>query len=116
MRFYEGAHEYLFKALKLRSYQQCVYLVPEVDNKYDSNAVMLHNGKQKLGSVSATEAPAIKRLLESYGKNNVLICSYATGWDMNFESFKRLGSISVWSTEIVNERLARKFAAQTRVI
>jgi len=118
MRFYQGAHEYLFGAAKLGHYEQCLYLVPEVDNNHDINAVMLHNGKNKLGSVSASEAPALRQLFKMLrnrdGFDSVLICKMQIFIPGPLRLFKEVGSFVVTSNEIVNERLARKFAAKTR--
>ncbi len=123
MRFYPGAFEYLVKASRRIMCDQCLYLVPEVDNNHDVNAVMLHNGEQKLGSVSADAAPELKNLLKlwktseigkEYNTDDVIVCSlqadsvgYGAGDMLNFMN---RGSIIVVGEYRVNERLARKFS------
>ena len=114
MRFYKGAHEELLATSRKDVEEQLLFLVPEVDNNYDINAVMLHNGKQKLGSVTATEAPKLKHMLQQWreengGKDDVVVCRM---WrvDHNLDYFKLAGSITVRGVHRVNERLARKFS------
>ncbi len=117
MRFYAGAQEYLPKAGQYHDvFDQFLYLVPEVDNKYDVNAVMLHNGKQKLGSVEAKDAAKLKRLLTDWRDQNrsntddVIVVRMDTLSHENLNDFKFRGSITVRGMHRVNERLARKFA------
>jgi hypothetical protein len=121
MRFYAGAHDIIHKASKEKDvFDQCLYLVAEKDNKYDTNAVMLHNGKMKLGSVEKNDAAKVKRLLakwldENGGDRNddvvVVRCSYI-GTDPS--TFAFAGSVQVRGMYRVNERLARKFSNQHR--
>lgn len=121
MRFYAGAHEYLHRASKLDVFDQCLYLVPELDNKYDVNAVMLHNGKKKLGSVEANDAARVKRLIQQWKNENG---GGITGEDVvvvrcdrimiDPQTFEFKGSIVVRGMYRVNERLARKFSNKHR--
>lgn len=118
MRFYSGAHEVLLNTSKQKVDDQLLFLVAEVDNNHDINAVMLHNGKQKLGSVTATEAPRLKQMLQKWrdsndGKDDVVVCRM---WriDHSLDYFKNMGSISVRGVHRVNERLARKFSDFSR--
>jgi hypothetical protein len=122
MRFYTGAHDYLHKAGKMSdAFDQCLYLVPEQSNKYDSNAVMLHNGKQKLGSVEANDAAKVRHLLDKWKNEN---CGGIAGEDVivvkcdpmyiDPQTFAFKGSIKVRGMYRVNERLARKFSNKHR--
>lgn len=122
MRFYKGAHDYLFEASKKEWYDQHLYLVAEADNKHDTMAVMLHNGKQKLGSVSSTESTAIRHLFAVWkaqgvavGRgprdDDVVVCSIdKMGIDPVTFEFK--GNVVVHGKYRVNERLARKYAGK----
>lgn len=120
MRFYPGAHSYLHKASQRRdTLDQCLYLVAEVDNKYDVNAVMLHNGKMKLGSVNATDTAKIKRLLNEWHQQNakagedVIVCRCDAIY-IDPQTFGFKGSVQVHGMHRVNERLARKFSDKYR--
>lgn len=110
MRFYPGAFKALWEASKSERSQH-LYLVAEVDNNYDINAVMLHNGKQKLGSVTAIQAPSIKRLMKKMrdetGSDAVIVCTIVT--HQSFADFSSRGSLTIQGKYSVNERLARKF-------
>lgn len=116
MRFYAGAHEYLHKAGQQRDvFDQYLYLVPEVDNKYDVNAVMLHNGKQKLGSVEAKDAAKVKRLFDEWKDANPMHLDDVIVVRMDqvyqhLSDFKYRGSIPVRGMYRIHERLARKFS------
>lgn len=97
-----------------------MFIVPEVGNSKDVNAIMLSNGKQKLASIAASEAPALKALFEAWrsarGYDEVIVVDFVsqpmvnTTWEA--DNFKRLGSFKVKGTHRVHERLARKFAAK----
>lgn len=121
MRFYDGAHNYIHRASKLGVFDQCLYLVPEQGNQYDSNAVMLHNGKKKLGSVEANDAAKVRRLLQQWkdengggigGEDVIVVKCDAIYVDPQTFEFK--GSIKVRGMYRVNERLARKFSNKHR--
>lgn len=123
MRFYKGSHEYLHMAGKLRdTFDQCLYLVPEQSNKYDSNAVMLHNGKMKLGSVVATDAGKVRRMIDKWKADNGgdditdedVIVVKADPMAYDAQTFGFAGSIKVRGLYRVNERLARKFSNKHR--
>ena len=120
MRFYKGGHEALWKASKEMSYapyKQNLYLVAEVDNNNDVNAVMLHNGKQKIASVSATDAPAIKRILaerlDGSKGDDVIVCTIDRIYE-SLDDFTYRGSITIRGIYRVNERFARKYAEHLR--
>jgi hypothetical protein len=117
MRFYKGSHEYLHKVNEITDvFDQFLFLVPEVDNVHDINAVMLHNGHKKLGSVEARSAAAIKRLMVEWQNasdsrsEDIVVCRIEPTYRSSLEDFKYRGSITVRGMYRVNERLARKFA------
>ena len=124
MRFYEGSYDSLIRSIRqpVKSHRR-LFLVPEVDNKHDVNAVMLSNGCRKIASVAAAEAPKLKALFEKWrcekGYDEVIVVDFVytpsveTQWEVN--NFKRLGSIKVKGLYRVHERLARKFAAKFNV-
>lgn len=112
MKYYPGAHEAIIKASRRDAADQCLFLVADVSNKYDKDAVMLHNGVQKLGHIAANECGAVRRFLEKEsldrGQDAVLVVHVSPNLSDNF----------AWSTSfnvkvvgIVYERFARKFAA-----
>jgi hypothetical protein len=117
MRFYAGAHEYLHKAGQHQDvFDQCLFFVPVVDNMFDVNSVMLHNGKKKLGSVEAKDAARIKRLLDEWRIENpthiedVIVVRMDYLHNQGLADFKYRGSITVRGMYRINERFARKFA------
>lgn len=115
MRFYDGAHKYLYDVSRKDVHDQCLYLVPEFDNKHDMNAVMLHNGQQKIGSVSANDAAKIKRLMLEWKADNgpagedVIVCKCDVIYGPSYD-FDHKGSVTVRGMYRVNERLARKYS------
>lgn len=121
MRFYAGAHDYIHRASKEDVLYQCLYLVPEKDNKYDVNAVMLHNGKIKLGSVESNDAAKLKRLFSEWEAENgggipgedVLVVR-CDSMPIDAKTFEFKGSVHVRGMYRVNERLARKFSNKNR--
>lgn len=119
MRFYDGSFDALIKAAHQPTpTKRCLFLVPEVKNTHDVNAIMLSNGKQKIASVSAADAPAIRLLFENWrrevGYDEVIVvdfvCEPLLKTSTDIVHFKRLGSIRVEGLYRVHERLARKFA------
>jgi len=120
MRFYPGAFEYLKEASRRRDvFDQHLYLVADVTNKHDCNAVMLHNGKQKLGSVNALQATALRKVFAKWRAepdspgDEVIVCR-VDRIDYTAEDFKFVGSIVVHGKHRVSERLARKYADKFR--
>lgn len=112
MRFYQGAHDYLLSQRWVADYEdKRLFLVPEVNNQYDSNAIMLHNGKQKLGSVSAEDASKLRLLFEK-NKDRVLVCNMDSFSGYDKSQFSRLASIKVYPKQWADERPARKYADQ----
>jgi hypothetical protein len=117
MRFYKGAHRELYNTSLLPDYfDQHLYLVSDINNKYDSHAVMLHNGRQKLGSVTSTECHQIRELMKKWseedGQDSVVVCKISKVWSSQEDEFMRAPTIKVHGMQRVNERLARKFAAK----
>ena len=119
MRFYKDAFDYLLKAAEKKDvFDQHLYLVVEADNKHDVNAVMLHNGRQKLGTTVATEAPLLKRLMTNWKTgsrdDSVVVCNIDRIYINKKVDFPFRGSIIVHGKHRVNERLARKYADKFR--
>lgn len=121
MRFYDGAYDSLIKSAKLPTgSERFMFIVPEVGNAKDVNAVMLSNGKRKVASIAAEEAAVLRKLFEGWreetGYDEVIVVDFARQPRVNttfeVEHFKRLGSIKVKGLYRVHERLARKFAAK----
>lgn len=89
--------------------EQCLYLVPE-NNDNDQDAVMLHNGKQKLGNVAKEQARMVRAWLATWKVaqgskgEDVLVCSINHVTD----------PLYVYGNYRVNERLARKFSNKYR--
>lgn len=77
--------------------------------------VFLHNGKQRLGSVSSdtvtTVREVIRRLSINAGSDQVLVCKLVIGDEAKF---KALHKFNVYPDYSVNERLARKFSNKYR--
>ena len=110
MRFYQGAHDYLLAQRWVSEYEdKRLFLVPEVNNRYDTNAIMLHNGKQKLGSVSAEDAARLRPLFDA-NKDQVLVCNMDSFSGYDKSQFSRLASIKVYPKQWADERPARKYA------
>ena len=119
MRFYPGAHEYLHKVgWKNDIFDQFLFLVADVKNEHDIHAVSLHNGKQKLGSVAATESPYLRSLFNKWNdggpKGDYVIVCKLDRIASSLSDFKFAGSIKVHAKYRVNERLARKYADKYR--
>lgn len=118
MRFYKGAHDYIHKVGQISDvFDQCLYLVPEPNNQYDSNAVMLHNGKIKLGSVEASDAARLRLLFQQWKNENGggnggedVVVVKLDRITVDPQTFAFTGSIKIRGMYRVNERLARKFS------
>jgi hypothetical protein len=114
MRFHGDAIRLIDKIKsESSSLRQCLYLVPEVGNQYDKNAVMLHDGKRKLGYVSREFASTIRPVLEQWKRQNednqtgddVVVCTLVnSGWNSHESTTFVTGIFRV------NERVARKFS------
>lgn len=108
MRFYEESYDRLIAQSKNAAISQRLFLVQEVNNEHDQNAIMLHDGERKIASVTADQARAIKKIL--LNTNDVIVCNI--GYISSKAEFKKMLSYTVKGMYIVNERLARKFADQ----
>lgn len=111
MKYYKNAFDRIIEASQRAPEDQCLFLVADVNNKFDKNAVMLHNGVQKLGHISASECGVVKRFLSDEalerGQDVVLVVSMLPAND----TFHWNSSFTVKVVGLVNERVARKYAA-----
>lgn len=111
MKYYTNAHERIIEASRREPKDQCLFLVPDVNNKFDKDAVMLHDGVQKLGHVAAAECGAVRRYLEkealARGQDAVLVVYVPP---IKSDNFQWSTSFNVKAVGIVYERIARKFA------
>lgn len=87
----------------------CLYLVPDPNNKHDKNAIMLHDGKKVLGYVQASEAPHITEMLK--GTEDVY-CVYVTQLGHAGYSYSEPSFLRVTAFCKVDERLARKYKCE----
>lgn len=108
MRYYDGSHEYIQDASGRLGCWQRLFLVRDVGNKYDANAVALHNGATRLGHVSRDQAGEVTKVLNAMaaelGSDAVIVV-------------QTVGTIDNWATAVrvkpiayTPERPARKFA------
>lgn len=111
MKYYDNAYDRIIEASLRAPADQCLFLVPDIYNTHDSNAIMLHDGRRKLGHVARGEAAFIKRFLEkeaaAEGNDQVLVVSVSSILD---KSFMWTSSFTVRIAGIVHERIARKHA------
>lgn len=108
MRYYDGSHEYIEEATERLGCWQRLFLVRDVDNRHDKNAVMLHSGGQRLGYVVRDQTETVARALDDLRAQ--------TGIDVVLV-VQVVGKVSNWTTAIKvkpiaysPERPARKFA------
>lgn len=101
--------------------KQCLYLVADIKNAHDVNAVMLSDGKRKLGSVAGTEALEIRDMLDDWlcevGTDDVITVCIDANFKLNsrYPGTERGGSvIRVTGFGRINERIARKFSDKFR--
>lgn len=108
------ADNQVFARLRAASHRpaedQLLFLVADVHNKFDKNAVMLHDGVKKLGNVVAAQAPAIRKLLDDaaieHGQDQVIVMYLGElGNQPNWSS------LTLQGIGMVYERVARKHAA-----
>lgn len=108
MRFYAGAHEYLKEAASRKGPAQRLFLVRDVGNPYDVNAVALHNGATRLGHVVRDEARGVARVLDKLtadiGGDAVIVV------EINGAINNWMPCIKVKPIAYTPERPARKFA------
>ena len=111
MRHYTNAHDRIIEASRRAPENQCLFLVPDVNNKFDKSAVMLHDGVQKLGHIAATECIEVKKFLEKEslerGQDAVLVVYVPP---IKSDNFNWSTSFNVKVVGIVYERAARKYA------
>lgn len=85
---------------------------------HDTNAVMLHNGVRKLGSLNREQAPLVRGLLESWHRGgndeDVIVVEADELNAQEIEDMRLSGSIRVIAINRVQERLARKFAKEVQ--
>lgn len=109
MRFYDGAGEYLRQAAKRTDVEQRVFLLRDANNPYDDNAVMAHNGKQKLAHVSRHEAKKVCEVLDelkaAMGGDQVLLLSIPSS-----EVTGNYASVQGTAIGFCAERPARKYS------
>jgi hypothetical protein len=114
MKHYEcnKAFDRIIEASAFEPEDQLLFLVPDVHNKHDENAVMLHDGVRKLGHVAAREAYEIRKYLEKeaveQSQDQVIVVSIRPINDPG--AFKWSTSVNVTGIGIVYERIARKYA------
>ena len=112
MRHYKDSFDTIIAASKRPAKDQCLFLVADVGNKFDANAVMLHDGRVKLGYVAASEAAKVKGILTSlaseHGQDQVIVVTVPPV--KNEGDFSWSTSISVKAVGYVYERVARKHA------
>ena len=91
---------------------QRLFLVRDVNIKFDENAVMLHNGHRKIGYVTAKDAPKIRKIIdnltEMMGQDQVIVVKHTS--KIISDSFNWSSSIVVKGVGHVYERYARKVA------
>lgn len=108
MRYYDGSHEYLKDASSRQGCWQRLFLVRDVGNPYDKNAVALHNGAIRLGHVvrgqAATVAKVLDEMAKELGGDAVIVVQTMCAID-NWATLVRVKPIAYSP-----ERPARKFA------
>lgn len=111
MKYYKNAQQLIIEASHRDANEQCLFLVSDVGNKFDSHAVMLHNGRQKLGHVSSAECSEIRKFLDEeskkQGRDVVLIVHVNP---LHRDGFYWQSSFNVSAVGIVYERYARKYS------
>lgn len=112
MKYYNGAYERIIEASRRAPEDQCLFLVHDVGNKFDKDAIMLHDGVSKLGHIAASECGAVRAFLSKEGQlrgQDVVLVAYVP--TIKNDSFSWSTSFSVKAVGLINERVARKFAA-----
>lgn len=89
--------------------KHCLYLVPDIGNKHDSNAIMISDGNKCLGHVTRAEAAILKRKV--FKDTSDVICVYPKDASTDTRT-GMLMSMKVGGFCKVNERLARKYAVE----
>ncbi len=112
-----GGHKSLYRASQVKTPEErFLFLVPDTANKVDVNAVQIHDGKNKLGYVSAAEAPKVRALFSRWkaadGYDSVIVCDIGWMSDFAYEQMRKRNVTQVTGIYRVHERLARKYAAK----
>jgi hypothetical protein len=107
----------LYRASQVKEkLERFLFLIPDVANKHDANAVMIHDGKRKLGYVAASEAPRVRALFDRWraedGFDSVVVCDIGWMSDHSYAHLKRTNTAEVTGLARVHERAARKYAAK----
>lgn len=96
--------------------ERFLFLIPDVANKHDRNAVMIHDGKRKLGYVAAVQAPRVRALFDRWkvedGFDSVIVCDIGWMSNVTYEFLKKSSTTEVTGLARVHERAARKYAAK----
>lgn len=112
MRYYPQAHEKIVAASLRPADEQLLFLVADINNPHDKNAVALHDGRVKLGHVIAQSAGMVKRELDKlsaeHGQDQVLVVQVAPIKDAG--DFAWSTSLNIKVVGYVYERIARKLA------
>lgn len=120
MRFYDGSYDTLVKAHKSPK-KLPLFLLPQVGNPHDKNAIMLSDGSKKLASVLATEAESIKNTFGKWthesGVPEVMVVEFAKDYSdvIKHGDFPRQGVLHLRCVGRVNERIARKYIESLKV-
>lgn len=116
-KYCPGAHDFIIKTSRKpldQRTKQFLFLV----NDPKTDEVMLHNGKNRLGSVADTEKKAIRALItklsDELGQDQVLVCHVKHIEPSHEWTIKTGSSLRVIPTHHVYERLARKFSDKYR--
>lgn len=109
MRFHDDSHARIIAASKRSGYHQRLFLVPDVRNAHDDNAVMLHNGAHKLAYVSRGEAPKVRKLLDELREKagfDVVLVMHSQPINLPGSSWANVFQLR--AVGVVHERMARK--------
>lgn len=114
MRHHSGSFDLISSASRRPLTDQCLFLVPDVHNKFDKNAVMLHNGSNKLAYVAAQEAIEVRKVLqeEADARGHDVVLVVTTTPIKEDGAFKWATSFNVKVIGVVYERVARKYGAK----
>jgi hypothetical protein len=112
MRHHANSFDKIIAASSRPVHEQLLFLVPDVNNRFDKNAVMLHDGQNKLGYVAAREVPQVKEIIDELskqaGQDQVLVVEVQPV--INPRDFSWSSSFNARVVGAVYERIARKCA------
>lgn len=110
MRHHQGSFERIIEASKRkRPLHQGLFLVHDVNNRFDVNAVMLHDGVRKLGYVQAAQAATVRALLKAEGERAGQDVVIVVSMPPQSDSAAWSTSFNVKGVGMVYERIARKY-------